>query len=226
MKKFIYSVITFTYIFLLSSCAKEQKVVYYNSKFASTHKILIDDAIVIEKNISKPFMKLNLLEGKHTIKIDDGKPKEFEVENDNGILNIAEEDFVVYPIKFTLGNDNIGMTMAGLPNILVLDSVVVASQMYLQMFGTKKLKEKVQKANNGNKESELYKIGKGQIFIDKTWDFNIDEENPTTINEAVSSKTKNMTIFKKRIVTTKKFLEVAENPENGFMSIPLSVINE
>jgi hypothetical protein len=206
---------------VLISCSDKKVSILYNSKFATEHKVVIDDTLTLEHNISHEFSTLILSSGKHKLKIDTEPEKEFKVIDDGDILNIASEEFVIYPIKFSLGEDKWGSS-SGLPNLLLIDSFAVVSEMYLKFHPAPLTKSKALKASNGSEKTELLKIDKSQLYIPKNWDYDMSQRDPKAIKENMSEKTTQATIFRKKILPAKQFLKLANGTANGFIAIPLS----
>ena len=95
----ILAVYAFLIIILNTSCSPDSPVnIQYNTQFAGEHKIAIDDTLIIKKDISNNYKTLLLKKGRHSLSIDNGTPKEFNVDEEGGILNIASElsKFVTY----------------------------------------------------------------------------------------------------------------------------------
>ena len=208
---------------MLISCSDKKVSILYNAKFATEHKVVIDDTLILGHSVSNVFSPLILSAGKHTIRIDTAPAKEFKVIDDGDILNIASEEFVIYPIKFSLGDDK-GSVYSGLPNLLIIDSFAVGSTSYLKILGAWLTKTKALKASNGNEDTELLKIGRNQLYIKKSWDYDMTQTAPASINEEISAGVKQVTDFRKRILPAKDFLKLAKETAVGFIAIPLSNI--
>lgn len=189
---------------LLVSCGKNKHTVAYNASFCKEHVVKIDDTVTLKSESTDRFAKLKLWSGEHTISIDGAKPTPFEVE-ENGILNIAKEEFVIFPIEFTIGKKNplLGGSF-GMPNWLVIDSFAVGNKMFLDAGKTKRAQ--VLKSGKGTEDNELQLTEKSQLYINEAWDIGVADETPDNVKEYVSKGTSSASVYRKKVIEAKTFL--------------------
>lgn len=205
----------------LMSCSEDYVSILYNSKYVDEHEVILDDTIKLKNPNYTTFSKMFVRKGKHKIKIDGQSTFEFEATKDGDIVNLAAEEFVIYPIRFQLGNDT-NISSFGLPNRLIIDSFLIVSAEFLGTSIFKMKKSDLLEINNGNMHTELLKHSSDQYYISKTWDYDMMSESPTEIVEEVSENTKNMTTFRRRILPATEFLKLAREMQLDYVALPLS----
>ncbi|MCS3797805.1 hypothetical protein [Niastella sp. OAS944] len=189
---------------LLISCGKNKHTVAYNASFCKEHVVKIDDTLTLQSESTDRFAKLKLWSGEHTVSIDGGKPQTFDVDK-NGILNIAKEEFVIFPIEFTIGKQHplLGGTL-GMPNWIIIDSFAVGNERFLGQRVDKTKRDRILKAGKGTEDSELQLTEKSQLYINEAWDIGVADETPETVKEKVSKNTRN--VYRKKVLEAKTFL--------------------
>ena len=190
---------------LLISCSKSKRSVAYNASYSKEHVVKIDDTLTLKPDSKDSYAKLELYDGKHTLSIDGGKAQPFEVDK-NGILNIANEEFVIFPIEFTIGKKNplLGGTF-GMPNWIIIDSFAVGNKRFLGS-AEKTKKDRVLKAGKGKEDNELQLTDKSQLYINEAWDIGIADETPENVKEYVSKGTTSASVYRKKVIEAKTFL--------------------
>jgi hypothetical protein len=190
---------------LLISCSKSKRSVAYNATYSKEHVVKIDDTLTLKSDSKDRYAKLELYAGKHTLSIDGGKPTPFEVDK-NGILNIANEEFVIFPIEFVIGKKNplLGGTF-GMPNWLIIDSFAVGNKRFLGS-AEKTKKDRVLKAGKGKEDNELQLTEKSQVYINEAWDIGVADETPENVQEYVNKGTTSGSVYRKKVIEARTFL--------------------
>jgi hypothetical protein len=166
-------------------------------------KITIDGTIVhtIKSDSALPVM---LKPGKHTVAVNDSTAREFTVGNKGGILNLDDIDYVAYEIRYVAEDrsNRLGFDMNSfvLKSTILLDSFIIVPKGPLSKADSllRKIVPKLQASKDGNyysggydEENEgfhgLKKTGKGKLFINKFWDYSMDEDIPQTIQIRTNS---------------------------------------
>lgn len=191
---------------LLTSCYENKRSVAYNASYCKEHVVKIDDTLTLKSDSKDRYAKLQLNDGEHTLSIDGGKPKAFDVDK-NGILNIANEEFVIFPVEFTIGKKNpfLGGTF-GMPNWIVIDSFAVGNEKFLGRSVDKVKKDRILKSGKGTEDNELQLTEKSQLYINEAWDIGVADETPENVQEYVSKNTKNASVYRKKVIEAKTFL--------------------
>jgi hypothetical protein len=191
---------------VLISCSEKKRSVAYNASYCKEHVVKIDDTMTLKSDSKDRYAKLKLNGGEHTLSIDGGKPKTFEVDK-NGILNIANEEFVVFPIEFTIGKKNPLLAGTfGMPNWIVIDSFAVGNKNFLGRSVDKIKKDRILNSGKGTEDNELQLTEKSQLYINETWDIGIADETPENVQEYVSKNTKSASVYRKKVIEAKTFL--------------------
>ena len=196
---------------LMASCGKKVSI-SYNASYCKDHVVKIDDTLTLKTDGEKQFLKKTLESGEHTLTIDGGKPVSFEIEDD-GILNIAHQEFVIFPIEFSFGSEyNMGLKGTfGLPNVLVIDSFVVGNKELMENAASKVTRAKIIELGKSRQETELIenellKTDSNQLVINKSWDIGVADEIPKSVQETFTSKTKSATVYRKKVMDAKLFV--------------------
>jgi hypothetical protein len=203
----------------LAACSGGDAVITYNAAYCDAHTVKIDDTLRLKSTDDMLFATHKLKKGDHTLTIDDAKPVSFEVDED-GILNLAHEEFVIFPIKYTLGDQTIHET-SGVGNKLLIDSFVVGSKSPYMAFGSGYTKYDLKKLKNGSEETELRKTDSNKLVINKAWDLGITDEIPRTMNESMQKGTTSATTYRKKVLEAKQFMRFAK-ATGTFVVMPLS----
>lgn len=204
---------------MLASCSGRKVTITYNAAYCKTHELKIDDSITLKSDDQQVFLKRQLQEGKHTLSISPGVSVPFEI-HENGILNIAREEFVIFPVRFALG-EGVSNATLGLPNAVVIDTFAVGSQAFFNSYAAILKKDGIIQRGNGNDKTELVKTDKNQLFINQTWDLDITDEIPTAVQESVSEKATEANAYRKKVLEARQFVRYAS--ETGtFMVVPVN----
>lgn len=191
---------------LLISCGKNKHTVAYNATFCKEHVVKIDDTLTLKSESTDRFAKLKLWSGEHTVSIDGGKPQTFDVDK-NGILNIAKEEFVIFPIEFNIRKERPFFSGTfGMPNWIVIDSFAVGNERFLGQRADKTKRDRILKAGKGTEDNELQLTEKSQLYINEIWDIGVADETPESVKEYVTKNTKNASVYRKKVMEAKTFL--------------------
>lgn len=160
--------------------------------------ITIDDTLKIHL-VSDSSFNVILTEGEHVLK-SKNLTKTFEVKEGGGIINLDNAEYVIYGIEYSSSKLGLGGMKRETP--ILIDSFIVFKNQ--EVFGKKipmsdkKLVEMLPKieqnvsGKDGKQTAKFTKVGKDQFYIDKFWDYNLNDEIPETIEvKGISgSKTK------------------------------------
>jgi hypothetical protein len=202
MKKLIFALTVL--VNLLTSCTSKKRSVAYNAAFCKEHVVKIDDTLTLTSDTRDRYAKLVLMGGEHSLSIDGGKPTTFDVD-DNGILNLANEEFVIFPLEYYIGRR--GSTASTLrPNSIVIDSFAVGSQFFLGMYANKLNRRYILEDSKGSADSELKKTDKDQLYISEAWEIGLADEAPRSVKEYVDKDRTSGSTFRTKVVEAKSFL--------------------
>ena len=202
MKKLIFALPVL--VNFLTSCTSKKRSVAYNAAFCKEHVVKIDDTLTLTSDTRDRYAKLVLMGGEHSLSIDGGKPTTFDVD-DNGILNLANEEFVIFPLEYYIGRR--GSTASTLrPNSIVIDSFAVGSQFFLGMYADKLNKRYILEDSKGSADSELKKTDKDQLYISEAWEIGLADEAPRSVKEYVDKDRTSASTFRTKVVEAKSFL--------------------
>jgi hypothetical protein len=218
MKKTIKIALSLMLLSFLFSCTKSKAKIYFNNEFLSKNKVIIDDTVSLKTNAGKSkFDFISLAIGEHSVKINNGNPMKFNAVDD-GILNIAQQEFVIFSIKFSTEDEDNHVFSRPTP-IIIDDFVVVNDDSAHHKNNPLQATDSFYKANakddkvynpQDEKVRDLTKVPKTVLFIEKSWDYAIDEKIPETIQVYNKKKKAKTTAFKKGILAAKEFLLYAE----------------
>jgi hypothetical protein len=204
MKKLIFFQILLL-AWLISCNTKKDVDVLVNSSFIKANNVIVDDTIDLKKFASKDsFTIIPFKSGEHKLSVNKKVLKNFTVGTKGGILNLDHQAYVIFPIKYKTDNDVLGNAsfMSGLP--IIIDSTVI-----YQKTLAKNQTELISLLKSPNFKDMItnshVKIEKDQLFIDKDWDYGINEKIPDTI----ITSTEMVVQFKKKIDYTYTFLAYA-----------------
>lgn len=190
----------------LFSCSDKKRSVAYNASFCKEHVVKIDDTLTLKSEEKDRYAKIQLTAGEHTVSVDGAKATPFDVEK-NGILNFAKDEFVIFPIEFSIGEKSpISTGTFGLPNWIIIDSFAVANANFLGKFADKVTKDKILKMGKGSEDTELRLTEKDQLYINEAWDIGVADETPENVKEYVSKGTKHASVYRKKVIEAKTFL--------------------
>jgi hypothetical protein len=192
---------------LLYACSGQTSITY-NAPYCDQHAVKIDDTLTLKSNGKEGYLQHRIKTGKHTLTIDGGKPVTFEIENES-VLNIAQEEFVIFPVKYTFGEREFE-EFFGIPNKIRIDSFIVGSPSRYSKFGEGITQADLKKISNGNEETELLKIDRNQLVINKTWEIGLSDKIPASMSESVTKGTKSSVTYRKTIREAEQFLYYAD----------------
>lgn len=197
---------------LLASCSGKKLSITYNANYCKDHIVKIDDTLILKADSKNLFSKIDLSRGEHTLKVDAGKPVTFEVK-ENGILNIAHQEFVIFPIKFSYGDRKpqgiVMNTSFGVPNFVVVDSFVVGNPSIMKDIAPKMKREEILELGNGQEHTELRKTDSNQLVIKQDWDYDINDEIPRSIELSVQKGIKSADDYRKKVLEARHFMAYA-----------------
>lgn len=175
----------------LAACGSKQKAVVVLDKSSADNlpmDITIDDTMKIHL-VSDTCFDLNLLEGEHVLK-SKNLTQTFKVKESGGIINLDNTEYVIYPIEYSSSKLSIGAMRNETP--IIIDSFIVFKNK--EMFGKKvptsdkkllammpKIEKNVVSDVDATKTHKFTKVGKDQFYIHKSWDFNLNDHIPETI---------------------------------------------
>lgn len=211
---------------LLISCGGKKAPVTYNAQFAKEHKVVIDDTLLIKGLDDAYFADLELKTGNHKVAIDDKPVQQFNVPDEGGILNFANDEFVIFPIKFTFGKEAWGGTK-GFPNAIVIDTLLIGSDIYFKIFGSTLTQSKADSVRRGfGRKGSLQKTERNSLFISKSWDIGINEVIPQSVSTEVSKSTTQSTTYRTKVLESSKFLQYINEWSIGILAVPVSSLPE
>lgn len=174
----------------LAACGSKQKAIVVLDKSSADNlpmDLTIDDTLKIHL-VSDTCFDLSLPEGEHVLK-SKNLSKTFDVKEGGGIINLDNTEYVIYPIEYSSSKIGIGSMRTETP--ILIDSFIVFKNR--EVFGKKvpmsdkKLRELMPKIEknvsdaHANKTRKFTKVGKDQFYIHKSWDFNLNDNIPETI---------------------------------------------
>ncbi len=181
--------------------------VYVSAEFLNKNIVKIDDTLTLKQNQRKTdYIKFVIKSGKHTISIN-GNKSTIKIGEGGGILNLEKCDFVIFPIKYD-SNDEITSAMINTDFPIVLDSIIIYKKNLAsnQVELIKLLKNPIAKDLFSY---HLEKIDKDQLFIDKNWDYGINDSIPEYITVETTAEKGNVE-KKRKVVNAKTFLLFAK----------------
>lgn len=200
------------FILLLTSCSSKVDI-FFPSKFVNDNEVMINEKFNLKDYVTNnEYSKVNLSNGEIHISIN-GIKSSFETD-EGGLLNLEGNEFVIFPVYYQLG-DQQWPSSDGMPRPILVDSFVFYNN---KMFHNlpKETYINIALANDKKKfdpttakNFETTKINKGDFFIEKVWEINLDEIIAENISVNTSSETTSMIIGKKTIRTAKEFAHYA-----------------
>jgi hypothetical protein len=200
MKNYVISLVILT--FAIVSCNKSVDTnVLVNSNFLKNNRVIIDDTLVLKSiDTSKIFTSIVLLSGDHKVSVNDNAKESFTVGKSGGILNLDHSEYVIFPIKYS--TDDILANAAFVVNLpIIIDTLIVYQK---EMAPNQSEILNLLKSENSKDffNKDLIKTGKEQLFINKDWDYGLDDDMPSTI----TTSDKNIINYKKKILPASIFL--------------------
>ena len=187
------------------ACSSEPKdvTVFLESTFINEHKVFLNDTTLLKTNTEDAYVELLIPSGTNTITVD-GVKETFKVSQSGGILNVAKEDFYLYPIKYS-ASESSNSAYAGFtinPPVLI-DSMIIYDANF-----TKTQDDLLKVLHDPNKRRILTgknrKIDKDVLYIKKRWDLGIIEDIPEQLQMESS------VVVLEKIIQGKYFLLIAQ----------------
>ena len=192
-------------VFLAACTKKKVNVdVYVNFQFIRSNKVIIDDTLILRKDdCANQFCKFVLKSGEHTLSINNTK-ETLKIGKLGGILNIAHQDFVIFPIKYSSPDNAIADAVFTTDMPIIIDSLIVYEKNVARNQDDLIEFLKKPEAKEILSNSKLEKFGKDQLFINKSWDYGMYEELPKTI------ESKYVATHIRKVIDAKLFLIYAK----------------
>jgi hypothetical protein len=197
-------------VILLAACGDSKVSISYSNSYVKDHVVKIDDTLTLKTDTAKQFSKKTMETGKHTLTVDAGKPVTFEVKDD-AILNLAHEEFVIFPIEFSFGNEKEDLIQKlqgthGVPNLLLIDSFLVGSKSILANTDSTWNKGRIMREVSNTEYSELKKTDSNLLVVNKTWDFGVSEDIPKSVTQYVQKGSREASTYRTKVMDAKLFL--------------------
>ncbi len=197
---------------LLVSCKTKMAEVSISNEVMSSSIVVLDDTLLLKVlPESEKYSTIPMSVGTHSFTINGGEKKNFNVTEEGGILNLGRQEFIIFPITYTNTTSedvNHYIVEANYP-ILLGDSLVVYNKDVANSQA-----ELIQVLKNENAKNflnrDLVKIPADQLYISKSWDFDMDQDPEDSISVLVKSKDTKMHGFRSKITDTKTFLFYAK----------------
>jgi hypothetical protein len=203
--KTLFSVQLLIIAVLLGCNGKRNVDIVVNGDYVRKNNVVIDDSIDLGKIASKDsFIVFTLKPGVHKLSVNKDKTENFRVGKFGGILNVDHQAYVIFPIKYEVEKNILSNStfQVGLP--ILIDSTII-----YQKILAKNQKDLLTVLKNPNIEdltsNSHLKIEKDQLFINRFWDYGINEEIPETINVSAGMSVN----YKRKIAYTYTFLAYA-----------------
>ncbi len=197
-------------IILLCSCAgKPIKVLVMREESENADTLVFDgeDTLITSASMDSVFLSAR---SKHSFTRNGSNPKEFFTGDKKGLLNLDDAEFVVFDIEYeaenlpkSRGSANYIVNYAIIDSTLIYNSLAeIDSVEYLHAIIDSVLSSKSGNytiASMGRSSKRIYEdadspvvhgfkmIGKNKLYIEKFWDYDMDETIPETIAIRVSS---------------------------------------
>lgn len=237
---------------IIISCKKEPieiKIIGNENSHSDTLIFNSKDTIITQGTISSVFLSPSRM---HTFTLNNSKPIAFWINKKGGILNIHNNEFVVYNVEYNEDdpyNEKYQDARINLLSGVMIDSFLVVERSFENQLKDPKELDKIiseiSTNKNGNYRSffddkerliegghydtinnlngfQFKKVGKDKIFIEKFWDYDIDEKIPEEI--AVTTRRDNVVRqnrIRKAIILDKNFLLNAKFLESQFYIIDI-----
>ncbi len=210
---------------ILASCGSSPVSVSYSSSFCKEHVVKVDDTMTLKTDSGTQYVKKTMKSGKHTLTIDGGKPVSFEI-HDESILNLAHQEFVVFPIEFKFGEESEmqaklnAMSINENANMLIIDSFVVGNTHIIGGIDSTWNRSRIVREVKNSEYTELRKTDSNQLVVDKIWDIGIGDEIPKSVKSYVSKGSKTASTTRKKIMDARLFVLYASiSGEYGVKSL-------
>ncbi len=239
LKKIISSSLIIVFFISLGSCGRNKpKITIVGSNKSDTLIFNSEDTLITHGVLDTIRLSSNR---NHEVTINGSKPLKFRVSNKDGILNTAKNEFILLSVEFqsdgTEANPMEELEIHA-DSYVKIDSFLICKKRFeKELQDINKLNlviDSISLSKNGNYKtafdeydySSYYdedltatfygfkKIGASNIFIEKTWDYDLNEEIPERIVVETSNKNYNPKNYitktdKTAIVMAKSFLRYA-----------------
>lgn len=199
-------------ILFLTSCSSKVDI-YFPSKFVKENEVMINEKVNLKDFVKgNEYSKINISNGEIQISIN-GIKSSFETD-EGGLLNLEGKEFVIFPIYYQIGEQQ-WASADGMPRPILVDSVVYYNN---KMFHNLPKETYINAALSNDKKKydsksakgfETTKINKGDFFVEKIWEINVDEIITDNISVTASSETTSMIVGKKTIRPANDFANYA-----------------
>lgn len=188
----------------------------------SIKHIVIDDSLAYDIAIDTSIL-INLSVGKHILNINKIPKGDFFVNENGGMINLNEIEFVIYNINYEgsiaskLGMNN--NTYNFRSNVILIDSFVVQEKIakdeypdsvlmkFLTGSDSTTIDQVTGKLAYKNMNNDFRNVGKGKIYIERDWDYGLTDTIPEQIETTGDANIGGLTtIEKSTIVSAKLFL--------------------
>lgn len=215
MRSLYFTIITCIAI-LASGCSVEpvEVVIDRSAEDGVASTIVIDGKVTLHfKGDSTTAIQLE--PGNHYVQVNDSTRQEFNVTSKGGILNLSNNDYVIFDVRYTDDKKKkLDIDMMRQRSSVLIDSFLVVPKQYRKPSNAqlKNIVEKLQRNDlSQNSDGEPYrsglkKVGKGQLFIPKTWDYNMTDSIPEVLSVEAGGKNSHTIALRKTILREKLFL--------------------
>ena len=186
----------------LLACSGENDLVtvFLDKTFINEHQVFLNDTTLLKTDVEENYVELVIPAGKNTLTID-GVKETINVRESGGILNVAKDDFYLYPIVY--GSQGFGIPLFA---PVVFDSMIVYDKKMIEnQESLLSILQDSQKKRQIPRKSR--KISKEKLYIKKAWDIGLQEEIPEQIESTSSS------LSLDKIVEGRYFLLIAQLSE-------------
>ena len=217
MKLFYLNVFVLIVLFISSCNTSPVDVVVDRSADDSIHtKIVIDGKDTLHFT-GDSTTAIKLKPGNHYVQVNDSTKQDFTVTKNGGILNLSNEEYVIYSIKYTATEKNpygLDLNTIGMKAAILIDSFVIMPKTSIPPTDgmLRKIAARLTSTQPDTLKNEvgyskaLSKIGKGQLFINKTWDYNMTDSIPESVMIKSSSYSLTNSTTRSSILRSQIFL--------------------
>ncbi|MFP9098088.1 hypothetical protein ACLI09_03475 [Flavobacterium sp. RHBU_24] len=238
--------------FVIISCKREQvgiKIIGKEDVVSDTLIFNSKDTIITHGVIDSVFLSPYQ---KHTFTLNGSEPTAFNLREKGGILNIYNTEFVVYNVRYDEddpNNEKYENAEINLMSCVMIDSFLIFEKKFENQLKDpnelRKIITEISGKKNGNYKTyyderqelieggdydtlntldgfEFKKIGKDKIFIEKFWDYDMNDNIPEeiTVRTRKDHTTRQEKILK-AIISDKDFLANAKIWKNKFYIVDI-----
>jgi len=149
--------------------------------------LLVDDKFKFKLSEDSTSTSITITEGGHTFKLNNGKEFKQVISSKGGILNLNNEDFVVMSQPYGSdtqfsSNYNANLDFTAGHHFIVIDSMIYYSKTdSLENISDAKLKKALDMNKRLGDRGNFMKYYKQAKFIEKDWDFGLNQDFPETV---------------------------------------------